>query len=73
MPRVVSNLNVRPSQSVKAGDVPAFDDAMKTETALQAGTDGAVATVHGKAGYQIDAKGLLAGVADARPSWLGNG
>ncbi len=59
MPGVVSALNVKAGQAVKAGDVLLSIEAMKMETAMHAERDGTISEVLVAAGDQIDAKDLL--------------
>ncbi|MDZ4790156.1 MAG: pyruvate carboxylase [Hyphomicrobiales bacterium] len=59
MPGLISTLNVKEGQQVKAGDVLLAIEAMKMETALHSPRDGKVAEILINRGSPIDAKDLL--------------
>lgn len=60
LPGVISALNIKEGQSIKAGELLLSIEAMKMETAVHAERDGIVDKVLVKIGDQIDAKDLLA-------------
>ncbi len=59
MPGVISGLQIKVGDKVRAGDVLLSIEAMKMETAIHAEADGVVVEVTVKPGDQIDAKDLL--------------
>jgi len=64
MPGVISTVNVKQGQKIKAGDVLLSIEAMKMETAIYAETSGEVSELLVSAGDQIDAKDLLVKLAE---------
>ena len=62
--RIVA-VNAKKGTKVRAGDILVIIEAMKMEHEIRAAADGAVAEIAVKPGDQVDARQLLAVVADA--------
>ncbi|GFO56750.1 pyruvate carboxylase [Geomonas sp. Red276] len=59
MPGKVLKVNVKPGDTVKAGDILAVTEAMKMETNIKAKEDGTVAEVRCKEGEKVEKEDLL--------------
>jgi pyruvate carboxylase len=64
MPGVVASVAVEAGREVRKGDLLLTIEAMKMETGIHAERDGVVEALHARPGDQVDAKDLLAVVAE---------